>query len=64
MPASVAQRLLGLAAVALLAGVVALALIEQWGGAAGAAPTPVGAVAAGGALADDEDFYAEALGDI
>ncbi len=48
MPASVAQRLLGLAAVALLAGVVSLAVIERHSDDAGAAPTPVGAVAAGG----------------
>ena len=48
MPAAVAQRLLGLAAVALLGGVVALAVIEQRSGGANATPTPTGAVAPGG----------------
>ncbi len=48
MHPAVAQRLLGLAAVALLAGVIALAVIERGGDGAGAAPAPVGAVAPGG----------------
>lgn len=48
MSAAVAQRLLGLAAVALLAGVAALAVIERHGDDAGATPTPAGAAAAGG----------------
>jgi len=48
VPAAIAQRLLGLAAVALLGGVIALAVIERQGDAAGATPTPEGAVAAGG----------------
>ena len=48
MPAAVAQRLLGLAAVALLAGVTALAVIERQSDDAAATPTPTGAVAAGG----------------
>ncbi len=48
MPASVAQRLLGLAAVALLAGVVSLAVIERQRDDANAAAAPVGAVAPGG----------------
>ncbi len=48
MPAAVAQRLLGLAAVALLGGLIALAVIEQRGDGATATPTPTGAVAAGG----------------
>ena len=48
MPAAVAQRLLGLAAVALLGGVIALAVIEQRSGDATASPSPTGAVAPGG----------------
>lgn len=48
MPAAVAQRLLALAAVALLGGVVALAVIERRSDDANATPTPTGAVAAGG----------------
>ena len=48
MPAAVAQRLLGLAAVALLAGLVALAVIEQRSDDAGATPAPTGSVAPGG----------------
>jgi hypothetical protein len=48
MPAAVAPRLLGLAAVALLAGVIALAVVERQSGDAAAIPTPTGAVAAGG----------------
>ena len=48
MPAAVAQRLLGLAAVALLAGLVALAVIEQRSDNASATPAPTGAVAPGG----------------
>jgi hypothetical protein len=48
MPAAVAQRLLGLAAVALLGGLIALAVIERRSETAGATPEPVGAVAAGG----------------
>jgi hypothetical protein len=48
MPAAVAQRLLGLAAVALLGGVIALAVIEQRADNASATPTATGAVAAGG----------------
>jgi hypothetical protein len=46
--AVVAQRLLGLAAVALLAGLVALAVIERQSDEASATPAPVGAVAPGG----------------
>ena len=48
MPAAVAQRLLGLAAVALLAGLVALAVIERRSDEAGATAAPVGAPAPGG----------------
>ncbi len=48
MPASVAQRLLGLAAVALLGGLIALAVIERRADDASATPTATGAVAAGG----------------
>lgn len=48
MPAVVAQRLLALAAVALLGGVTALAVIERRSDDANATPTPAGAVAAGG----------------
>jgi hypothetical protein len=48
VPAAVAQRLLGLAAVALLGGVIALAVIERQSDDAAATPTPTGAVAAGG----------------
>lgn len=48
MPAAVAQRLLVLAAVALLAGVVALAVVERRSSDASATPAPEGAVAAGG----------------
>ncbi len=48
MPAAVAQRLLGLAAVALLAGLIALAVVERRGGDAGAAGAPTGAIAPGG----------------
>jgi hypothetical protein len=48
VPAVVAQRLLGLAAVALLAGLVALAVIERQSDEASATPAPVGAVAPGG----------------
>jgi hypothetical protein len=48
VPAAVAQRLLALAAVALLAGLIALAVIERRGGDASASPAPVGAVAPGG----------------
>ena len=48
MPASVALRLLALAAVALLAGLVALAVIERRSDDAGATPAPVGAIAPGG----------------
>lgn len=47
MPAAVAQRLLALAAVALLAGVIALAVIERRSSDASATPAPVGAVAPG-----------------
>jgi hypothetical protein len=46
--AAVAQRLLGLAAVALLGGVIALAVIERRTDNASATPQPSGAVAAGG----------------
>jgi len=46
--AAVAQRLLALAAVALLGGVTALAVIERQGDDAAATPTPTGAVAPGG----------------
>ncbi len=48
MSAAVAQRLLGLAAVALLGGVIALAVIERRADDAGATPTATGSVAAGG----------------
>ena len=48
MSAAVAQRLLGLAAVALLGGVIALAVIEQRSGGANVAPAPTGAIAPGG----------------
>jgi hypothetical protein len=48
MPAAVAQRLLGLAAVALLAGLIALAVIERRSDNASATPAPTGAVAPGG----------------
>jgi len=48
MPAAVAQRLLALAAVALLGGVAALAVIERRSDDANTTPTPTGAVAAGG----------------
>jgi hypothetical protein len=48
VPAAVAQRLLALGAVALLAGVVALAVVERRTGEASATPAPVGAVAPGG----------------
>jgi hypothetical protein len=48
MPAVVAQRLLALAAVALLAGLVALAVIERRSDDASATPAPVGAAAPGG----------------
>jgi hypothetical protein len=46
--AAVAQRLLGLAAVALLAGVIALAVVERRSSDANATPPPTGAVAPGG----------------
>ena len=48
MPASVALRLLALAAVALLAGLVALAVIERRSDDANATPAPIGAIAPGG----------------
>ncbi len=48
MPAAVAQRLLVLAALALLAGVVALAVVERRRDDANATPAPSGAVAPGG----------------
>ena len=48
MPAAVAQRLLGLAAVALLAGVIALAVVEQRSGDATSSAAPTGAIAPGG----------------
>ena len=48
MPAAVAERLLGLAAVALLGGLIALAVIEQRSDDAGATPSPTGAIAPGG----------------
>jgi hypothetical protein len=48
MPAAVAQRLLGLAAVALLGGMIALAVVEQRSGDANATPVPTGAIAPGG----------------
>jgi hypothetical protein len=48
MPAAVAQRLLALAAVALLGAVVALAIVERRSDDASASPTATGAVAAGG----------------
>ena len=48
MRAAVVQRLLALAAVALLGAVVALAVIERRTGDTGAAPTPAGALAPGG----------------
>jgi hypothetical protein len=46
--AAVAQRLLGLAAVALLGGLVALAVVAQRSDTASATPEPAGAVAPGG----------------
>lgn len=48
MPAAVAQRLLGLAAVALLGGVIALAVVEQRSGDGSATAAPTGAIAPGG----------------
>ena len=48
MPAAVAERLLGLAAVALLGGLIALAVIEQRSDDASATPSPTGAIAPGG----------------
>jgi hypothetical protein len=48
VPAAVAQRLLALGAVALLAGLIALAVIERRSNDASASPAPVGAVAPGG----------------
>ena len=48
MPAAVAQRLLALAAVALLAGLTALAVVERRSDDAGASPTATGAIAPGG----------------
>ena len=48
MPAVVAQRLLVLAAVALLAGLAALAVVEWQSDDANATPQPTGAVAPGG----------------
>lgn len=48
MSAAVAQRLLGLAAVAFLGGLIALAVIEQRDDTASATPAPIGAVAPGG----------------
>ncbi len=48
MPAAVAQRLLGLAAVALLGGVIALAVVERRSDDASATLTPIGAIAPGG----------------
>ena len=48
MPAAVAQRLLALGAVALLAGLIALAVIERRSSDASASPAAVGAVAPGG----------------
>jgi hypothetical protein len=46
--ATVAQRLLGLAAVALLGGLIALAVVERRGSDANATPQPTGAIAPGG----------------
>jgi hypothetical protein len=48
MPAAVVQRLLGLAAVALLGGVIALAVADQRSGDASATLAPSGAIAPGG----------------
>jgi hypothetical protein len=48
VPAAVALRLLALAAVALLAGLVTLAVIERRSDDASATPSPIGAVAPGG----------------
>ncbi len=48
MGSTIVQRLLVLAAVALLAGLGALAVIERRGDSAGAAASPTGAVAPGG----------------
>ena len=48
MPAAVAQRLFALAAVALLAGLIALAVVERRSDDAGASPTATGAIAPGG----------------
>jgi hypothetical protein len=48
VPAAVAQRLLALGAVALLAGLIALAVIERRSSDASAGPAAVGAIAPGG----------------
>lgn len=48
MPAALVQRLLALGAVALLAGLIALAVIERRSSDASASPAPVGAIAPGG----------------
>jgi hypothetical protein len=48
MSAALAQRLLGLAAVAFLGGVIALAVVERRGDNAGATAAPTGAIAPGG----------------
>jgi len=48
VPAAVAQRVLGLAAVALLGGLIALAVIERQESTARASPAPIGALAPGG----------------
>ena len=48
MSAAVAQRLLALGAVALLAGVIAVAIVERRSDAANATPPPSGAAAPGG----------------
>jgi hypothetical protein len=48
VPAAVAQRLLALGAVALLAGLIALAVIERRSSDASASPAPIGSVAPGG----------------
>ena len=54
MSAAVAQRLLALAAVALLAGVIAVAVVERRSDDANATPTPTGAAASRGVAGDAE----------
>ena len=65
MSAAVAQRLLALAAVALLAGVIARAAVEQRSDSANATPAPTGAAAPGGgwysALAASRELHDELI---